>query len=174
MLDVECGRRKGLGLSSEVSVEHAAGHCRALALCLFTFLWPLASATWPYRDDLMSPTGMASPAGGPSSPRSRWQADAAANALSKGSPRGVAPNQSRPFTSLSQHGSAGSVGVPGSSGHGSSAAAVAASAAAAEAANKLLASKLAKLHMPGVDGLGPAPSGPIPNQGGWAVWRAVW
>lgn len=94
-------------------------------------------------DDLMSPPGVASPVGGPSSPRAAWpntrgtSADAFANAVSKGSPRGVTPTSSNAALSA-----APAAGVP----------AVAA------------ASKLKKLQtLPPF--LSPAPSASIPNQG---------
>lgn len=102
------------------------------------------SAAHPCSDDIMSPPG------GPSSPRGQWPqmrgsiAEAAANALSKGSPRGVTPTHSN--AALQQQGSA----------------------------TAAVAARLAKLSVTS-SGLGPAPSGQIPNQGGlvWVV-GLVW
>lgn len=90
---------------------------------------------------------------GPSSPRAQWPqvrgsvAEAAANALSKGSPRGVTPNGSTAF-------------LPGAGGNGGVPPAVAAAA------------KLQKLSVGGAQ-MGGAPAEPIPNQvspgSGWAA-----
>ncbi|KAI7840424.1 hypothetical protein COHA_005854 [Chlorella ohadii] len=107
-------------------------------------------------EDIMSPPGVSSPTGGPSSPRGNtWAhgrgtiAEAAANALSKGSPRGVTPNHSALALEAA-------LAKPAAAG-GSSASVAA------------IQSKLHKLSVlpPGVSGagLGTAPSGSIPNQG---------
>ncbi|PRW39191.1 phosphoenolpyruvate carboxylase 4 [Chlorella sorokiniana] len=106
-------------------------------------------------EDIMSPLGVSSPAGGPSSPRGNtWAhgrgtiAEAAANALSKGSPRGVTPNHSALAL-------AAAMDKPAAAGGSASVAAI--------------QSKLHKLTVlpPGMagPGLGSAPSGAIPNQG---------
>lgn len=100
-------------------------------------------------NDIMSPPGM-SPRG-PSSPRSQWPtlrgttADAAANALSKGSPRGVTPTNS-------------TVALQAAAAQ-QAAAAVAAATSGGPAAAAM--QKLQRLQT----GLSPAPSAPIPNQG---------
>ena len=104
------------------------------------------------RDDLMSPLGIASPVAGPSSPRAQWPqmrgttADAAANALAKGSPRGVAHSNAT------------------AAADAVAAAVVAADGPAIEEAMK----KLQRLSVvaPGVHGLGNAPGAPTLNQGG--------
>lgn len=100
---------------------------------------------------------MASPAGGgPGSPRGQWPpqrgsvAEAAANALSKGSPRGVTPTGSSAFLGSAAQGSSGSNGT---------APAVAAAAA-----------KLQKLSVGGT--MGGAPSAPIHNQVRWLAGLA--
>jgi hypothetical protein len=118
----------------------------------------------------MSPTGIASPAAGPSSPRAQWPqmrgttADAAANALAKGSPRGVTPTQST--AGLMAAGMAGTA----------AAAAEAVLAADGHAGHAMEAmKKLQRLSVapPGVHGLGAAPGAPTLNQGGCRRVTAV-
>jgi hypothetical protein len=110
----------------------------------------------------MSPTGIASPAAGPSSPRAQWPqmrgttADAAANALAKGSPRGVTPTQS-------------TAGLQAAGMAGTAVAAEAVLAADGHAGHAMEAmKKLQRLSVapPGVHGLGAAPGAPTLNQGG--------
>ncbi|KAL4853378.1 Phosphoenolpyruvate carboxylase 2 [Chlorella vulgaris] len=119
-------------------------------------------------EDMMSPPGISSPvAGGPSSPRAQWPqmrgslADAAANAMAKGSPRGVA----HPYSGASSGSGLAQQAFGQQQGQGQGGTGTGSSTSI----NGTEAAALAKLQVlpPGVTGMGPgaAPTAPIPNQG---------